>query len=243
MNIQPIRTGVITPGAVDLHDVLDAYLPPLVERMIVAVTSKIVSLCQGRVVPVDAATEPMLIEQEAERYCATRIGHYQIWLTLKENRLVPNAGVDESNGDAHFILWPQDSQQVANELRAFLRKRDGLCEVGVIITDSNVTPLRRGVTGIALAHSGFSALHDYRGQPDLFGRPLRMTAANLSDGLAAAAVLVMGEGSERTPLALLTELPTLDFQPRNPTVDELNALRIAPEDDLFAPLLAAVDWR
>jgi dihydrofolate synthase / folylpolyglutamate synthase len=94
-----------------------------------------------------------------------------------------------------------------------------------------------------LAHSGFRALNDYVGQKDLFGRALRMTKVNVMDALATSAVLVMGEGNESTPLALLDELPFVTFQAQPPSSDELKALRIALADDLYAPLLTKVDWQ
>ena len=72
---------------------------------------------------------------------------------------------------------------------------------GVLITDSHTTPLRRGVTGIALSYWGFSGVQNKVGTPDLFGRTLKMTHVNLADAFAAAAVLVMGESNESTPVA------------------------------------------
>jgi dihydrofolate synthase / folylpolyglutamate synthase len=113
----------------------------------------------------------------------------------------------------------------------------------VVVTDSRTTPLRLGVTGVALAHSGFRALNDYVGKQDLFGRALRMTKVNVMDALATSAVLVMGEGSESTPMAVIDELPFVTFQPRAPSAAELSELRIALEDDLYAPLLTRVEWQ
>jgi F420-0:gamma-glutamyl ligase len=52
----------------------------------------------------------------------------------------------------------------------------------------------------------------------------------------------MGEGAEQTPLAVVRETPFVHVQPRDPTVEERAALRIAPEDDLYAPLLMGVPW-
>ena len=94
-----------------------------------------------------------------------------------------------------------------------------------------------------VAHSGFAALNDYRGKPDLFGRALRMTTVNVANALAVAAVLIMGEGSESTPMALISDLPFVQFQSRNPSKKELAALRIDPADDLYAPLLTSVAWQ
>jgi len=50
---------------------------------------------------------------------------------------------------------------------------------------------------------------------------------NVADALAAAAVLLMGEGKEQTPLAVLTDLPFVTFQDHNPSPAELAALKAA----------------
>jgi F420-0:gamma-glutamyl ligase len=152
------------------------------------------------------------------------------------------AGVDESNANGYYVLWPRDPQQVANEVRVYLRERFSRRQVGAIITDSKTTPLRWGVTGVAIAHSGFLALNDYIGQPDVFGRTLQMTKVNVADALAATAVLVMGEGSEQTPLAVIGDLPFVTFQERDPSPEEQRGRWIDVEDDLYAPLLQGVEW-
>ncbi len=136
----------------------------------------------------------------------------------------------------------KDIQTSANAIREHLCKKFDLKEVGVIITDSRATPLRWGVTGTVLAHSGFVAIKDYVGQNDLFGRQFAFEKLHVADSLAASAALVMGEGSEQTPLAVVTDVPFVDFQSRNPTQEELDSLIIAKEDDLYAPFLTSVKW-
>ena len=153
------------------------------------------------------------------------------------------AGIDESNGQGHYILWPRDSQKTANDLRAYLRRKHDLTELGVIITDSTCQPLRRGTTGISLAHSGFKALTNYVGTADLFGRPFGVTQAGIASGIAASAVLMMGEGSEQTPLCLLRDLPFVTFVEADPSTAELQAMAIPLEEDLFAPFLSAMPWQ
>src|SRR5690606_20031964 len=123
----------------------------------------------------------------------------------------------------------RNSQQTCNQIREYLCRRFTIRTAGVIITDSTCQPLRTGTTGICLAHSGFAALNDYVGQPDLFDRPMRVTQASISGGLAAAAVLCMGEGAESTPLAVISDVDFVSFQPRNPTQEELKSLRISLE--------------
>lgn len=242
MKIQTIRTHKITIQDHDLCAILDQYISSWTEGSILAVTSKIVSICQGRVVKIEEANKRTLIEQEAEYYLPPEASKYHITLTIKNNLLIPTAGIDESNGNGYYILWPSNPQQTANQIRAYLRQRFACSHVGVIITDSKTTPLRWGVTGVAIAHSGFRALNNYVGTPDIFGRMLRITKVNVMDALAAAAVLVMGEGNEQTPLAIIEDLPFVAFQDHDPSIEELHQLRIAHEDDLYAPLLQAVTW-
>ncbi len=243
MNITPLKTHPITAGQQSLEQILDQHLPSLSEGSILAVTSKIISLCQGRVVPVAEIDKQSLVTKHADYYLPPESNNYGVTLTITDNILIPSAGIDESNANGSYILWPEAVQKVANQTRIYLKKRFNLKQVGVLITDSKTTPLRWGTTGISLAHSGFAALKDYIGQPDIFDRPMHMTKANLADALAAAAVLVMGEGNEQTPLAVIETVPFIDFQNRPPTKVELAALRIDMADDIYAPLLTAVEWR
>ncbi len=242
MHIQPIKTHKLTTADASLTALLDQYLPDFAAGSILVITSKIVSIIQQRVVDRATADRQRVIESEAEQYLPPRYSRYRVTLTMKGGLLIPNAGVDESNSADQLVLWPADPQGVANSIRAYLCARFGLAEAGVLITDSRPLPLRWGVTGVGMVHSGFRAINDLIGEPDLFGRPLAMTKVNVMDGLAAAAVLVMGEGAEQTPLAVARDLPFVHFQPRDPTAAELEALRIAPEDDLYAPLLMGVPW-
>lgn len=243
MRVQPIATHPITTADHDLFVLLATYLPAFAEHTILAITSKIVAIGQGRVVAIDNADRQKLIETEADYFLPPSASRYGVTLTRKDNLLTPNAGVDESNADGAYVLWPHEPQQVADDVRAWLCHHFGRQQVGVIITDSAPVPLRWGVTGVAIAHSGFLALNDYIGRADLFGRPLRMTKANVAQALATAAVLVMGEGAEGTPLAVIDEAPFVQFQERAPTAEELQMLQIAIEDDLYAPLLTGVAWQ
>lgn len=242
MIIDLIRTEKIIPGNKDLFSILDKYLNSLKEKSILAVTSKVVSICEGRVVKIGEIDKEKLIEKEADYFLLEKERNYGITLTIKNNLLIPSAGIDESNGAGYYILWPSNPQKTANRVRQYLCQRFSLKRVGVIITDSKTSPMRWGVTGVALAHSGFSALKDYIGKPDIFNRKLKFTKANIADGLAAAAVLAMGEGNEQTPLAIITDVPFVDFQERNPTKKEVDDLKISINDDLYAPLIKGVKW-
>lgn len=242
MNVKSIKTEKIVPKKLSLTEVLDKYLTNLKEKSILVITSKIVAICEGRVVKIGEVEKDDLIKQEAEFYLPREESKYNFFLSIKNNILLPSAGIDESNGNGYYILWPKNPQQTANEVRDYLIKRFKLKKVGVLITDSKTTPLRWGTTGVGVAHSGFEALNNYIGKPDIFGHNLQVTKANVMDALAASAVLVMGEGKEQTPLAEISDIPFVNFQDRNPTKKELQDLKIDIEDDLYAPILTKADW-
>jgi putative folate metabolism gamma-glutamate ligase len=243
MNVQAVKTQKIVPGGGSLLEVLDAALPKLTEASIVVITSKIVSICEGSVLPLGNTDKAKLVEQEADYYLPSAASKYNFHFTIRDHTLIPMAGVDESNGADHYILWPKDAQKTVNEVRKYLMQKHGLKSIGIIITDSTSRPLVRGTNGVPLAHSGFKALNNYIGQPDLFGRPYGVTQANVSAGLAAAAVLVMGEGTEQTPLSVISDVPFVQFEDNDPSREELEELTISVEEDLFAPFLAGVEWK
>jgi F420-0:gamma-glutamyl ligase len=113
MHIRTIRTHKITIADRVLFDILDAYINSFADHTILAVTSKIVAICQGRVVPIGAVDKQTLIEQEADYFLPPEGNRYHVSLTIKENVLIPSAGIDESNSDHHYVLWPQDAQETA----------------------------------------------------------------------------------------------------------------------------------
>jgi coenzyme F420-0:L-glutamate ligase/coenzyme F420-1:gamma-L-glutamate ligase len=82
--------------------------------------------------------------------------------------------------------------------------------LSVIISDSLNRPWRLGSTGIAIGSAGLSVLDDRRGQSDMYGRELKVTLSNRADAIAAAAVLIMGETTERTPVAFVSGFPIED---------------------------------
>jgi putative folate metabolism gamma-glutamate ligase len=243
MKVTGVKTERITAGATELLHLLERVITELEEGSVVAITSKIVSLCESSVMRLDKIDKEDLLVRESDLYLPASLSRYGHHFTITNNTLIPMAGVDESNGDGHYVLWPKDAQATANQVRAWAKEKFKLSHVGVIITDSTCHPLRRGTNGIMLTYSGFRPLNDYVGQPDLFGRPFTVSQADVAGGLAAAAVLQMGEGTEQTPIAILTELPFVHFQDRDPTVEELAAIIIPLAEDLFAPFLTSVQWR
>ena len=124
--------------------------------------------------------------------------------------VMANAGVDQSNvehgqGGEQVLLLPRDPDASCAELKARLEDRFGV-RLGVIINDSFGRAWRNGVVGVALGAAGLPALLDMIGEPDLFGRPLKVTQIALADEIAAAASLVMGEAAEARPAVLVRGL-------------------------------------
>ncbi len=243
MIVKAYKTKKVIAGD-DLFAILDESLPKLEENSIVAVTSKIVGICEGRLVKAENPQQKFKIaEKEAEYYIPTEENQYGIMLSINHNLLISSAGVDASNSDGYFSLWPIDPQKSVNQIREYLVKKHHLKHLGVILTDSKLSPLRWGVTGYALKHTGFKALNSYIGKEDLFGRVMNMEQTNVIDSLSSASVVVMGEGAEQTPLAVITDVPFVEFQDRNPTNEELKSLQMGIKDDVFASMLSAVPWR
>lgn len=243
MKITAVATHKITPKDKNIFHIFDRYIKLLKENSILVVTSKIVAICEGRVVRAGSIDKQKLIEQEADYFLPPQLSKYNMTLTIKNDLLVPTAGIDESNGGGYYILWPLNPQKTASQIRQYLERKFSLKNIGVIISDSRSWPLRLGTTGFALSYSGFKALNSYINTSDIWGKKLRVTRADVADALAIAAVLVMGEGKEQTPMAVIENTPFVKFKKSNPTKKELMELKVQLEDDLYEPLFKKIKWR
>jgi len=243
MKVSVYRTDKITSRSHDLFELLDTTLPQLEEGSVVVIAAKIVSLCEGRTIPISTVDKDNLIKRESQLFVPREHSQYHSSFTITQNFLIPGAGIDESNANDNYILWPEDPQASANAIRGHLAEKYNLNKIGVVISDSTSRMMQRGTTGIALAHSGFMALKDYVGTTDIFDREMQFQKSNIANGLAASAVLVMGEGSEQTPIALIEDVQFVDFVDSNPPAEELAELRFAPEEDLFWPLIKNAPWQ
>ncbi|MEE9216142.1 MAG: coenzyme F420-0:L-glutamate ligase [Anaerolineales bacterium] len=157
----------------------------------------------------DAQKDPRLVEvilSESREVLRVRPG-----LIIVEHRLgfvCANAGVDHSNvsGDETVLLLPEDPERSAAEIRKTIERATG-AKIGVLVIDSHGRAWRMGTQGVAIGVSGFPAILDMRGKPDLFGRTLEVTQVGLADELAAAASLVMGQSDERRPVVHVRGFP------------------------------------
>ena len=242
MKLTTITTAAVHAREYGLLEFIDQYIKAMPEGSVIAISSKIVSLCEGRVVKMDGSSKEEIARAEAQYYLPPTYSPYGVIVSVNRDILIASAGIDESNGDGHYVLWPKDPQSSANAIREHLSAKYGY-PVGVIVTDSRITPMRRGTVGLGLSHSGFAALRNYIGSKDVFGEyEYKYSYASILDGLASAAVVLMGEGAQRTPLVLIEDIDFVEFQNHNPVQSELNELRIALEDDMYSEMLKAIPW-
>lgn len=191
---------------------------------VVAVTHKIISKSEGRTVALSrvrpgakaleyaqkTGKDPRLLEvilSESEAVvrwmpggpliCRHRLGF-----------VCTNAGVDCSNsGGADIaVLLPEDPDASADGIRQALQAHYNVPH-GVLVTDTQGRPFRRGALGVAIGLSNIRPLYSYIGIEDRDGRTLCSSVEAQADELAAAVTLVMGQGAENTPAAILRGFP------------------------------------
>ncbi len=245
MIVRPIKTRPLIPPQDDLLYVIKHGLLKyrLKEKSIIVVTSKVVSIWKGDNIKINQIKDKdNLIKQEADLYIDRRkvSKDYDVMLTIKNNILIPTSGIDESNANGYYILWPKNPFQSAKKIYEFIKKEFKLKDFGVIISDSHATPLRSGIMGIGIAYYGFNPLRDYRNKKDIFGRKLKMSQTNIVDSLSAAAVYEMGEGSEQTPIAVIEEVGDIKFTSKKFSKD---LLKIDIDEDIYSPFLKSVKWK
>ncbi len=230
MNVQPIKTRIFKAHE-NLAQFITDHIKKLPDRSVLIVTSKIVALSEGRVLNNTPQIKQRAILEESQWATRTKYA----WLTIKDGMFMAAAGIDESNGNGKLILLPKDSYKSAQSLRKKLMVHYRIKHLGVVITDSRTAPMRVGVTGVALGYAGFKGTRDYRGQVDIFGRKFHVSQTNIPDALAVAAVLVMGEGSEQKPLAVILGV-LLNFRSRIKRKELLIPIR----DDMYKPLFKKI---
>ena len=231
MQIKAIKTKIFRENE-ELIPFIFKYIKKLPERSILAVTSKIVALFEGRTVEFKSEKQKVaLIKKESDFAVKTRY----VWLTIKDDMVMASAGIDESNAKGKLIMLPKDSFCSAELVRKRLKKIFQIKNLGVLITDSRIFPLRSGIVGVALGYAGFKGVKNYIGKKDIFGRVFKMSQTDVADSLATAAVLSMGEGKDQQPLALISNAP-IEF------TEKINKkeLRIKPKDDLYLPLFESI---
>lgn len=222
MHLHAAQTMIIRAG----DDVVEKILASLKEQKlqledndILAITSKIVAVAEDRIAKLDDIKPSDEARKLAKQYSlqpefaelvlreADKIygGVKKAILTLKDNVLAANAGIDNKNAPQEYVvLWPSNPKKWAEYVREEIKRRTGV-KIAVLIVDSGLVPLRKGTVGLALAVAGFKPVKDCRGEKDIYGKPLIITQHAIADDLASAAHLLMGEAAEKTPVVLIRD--------------------------------------
>lgn len=184
-----------------------------VDGDVIVVASTVVAKSEGRVLrlegiePGDDAKRIAHLNEEDPRFVQAVLNESEDILIESPFLLVQtpighicvNAGIDRSNiREGSVILLPEDPNRSAKNIRDATGKH-----IAVIISDTCGRPFRTGQTGIAIGCAGISAIKDWRGEKDLFGRELKVTREAIVDELAGFANLLMGEASEGTPVVII----------------------------------------
>jgi len=199
----------------DLAAVVEARTK-LEDDDIVVFASTIVSKSEGRryllndITPTTRAEELAVLNAEDPHFiqyvldnCTKVLWKHPLLVETVLGNVCINAGIDRSNTETGYILLlPEDPNASARRIRDRIMELTGR-RVAVIITDTNGRSFREGQIGVAVGCAGIAAVHDKRGDVDLFGHELKITIQGIVDEVAACANMIMGESNEGTPIAVI----------------------------------------
>ena len=229
VRVIPVRfRGEVAPGdslLLKLREALKDAKIRLKRGDILVVKHKIVSKAEGRLVKLNSIRPSASSRRWGKRYAVdarvTELALAESRRTVRRKQGVlitetrhglvcANSGVDVSNvdGGEHALLLPEDPDRSARNLHRKIQQRWAL-SIPVIVTDSFGRPWREGLTEVAIGVAGMKAMHDYRGEKDPHGYPLRVSVDAVADELACAAGLVCGKLA-RTPACIIRGFP---YQP------------------------------
>ena len=212
---------------------------------VVVVAQKIISKCENRYVelkniqPSKEATDLaktlnrdpafiQIIQNESKKIISTNKN--VIIVEHKLGFININAGIDRSNilqNDDVVLLLPENPSKSAKDLQLAISanfQRD----IALIVTDSMTRPFRSGVTNFALASANIPSLIDLKGDSDIYGNILQSTEIAIADELAAAAGLLMGQGSEKQPVVIIK-----GFDKKNYSTNDAFDLVVDEDEDLY----------
>ena len=127
-------------------------------------------------------------------------------VTTRAGHTCVNAGVDESNIEEGFLLYPPENPDLsAKRLGKRLEELSGK-KLSVIVTDTNGRAFKIGQTGVAIGIYKIKPIKHWIGEKDLFGKALEITEEAVADELAGAANILMGEGAGGIPTVVIRGL-------------------------------------
>ncbi len=166
MIVYPIRSNLAKPGDAipELFSKALAKNRMRVEsKDIVAVSSKIVGIAENRIrylvnirpgpqarrLSRKHSISPSFAQAVLDEADNLVGGVKGALLTVNNGDAVANAGIDRKNApEGAVVIWPRNADLSAVKIRQSIRRRSGK-NVGVVIVDSRVSPMRLGTTGFA----------------------------------------------------------------------------------------------
>lgn len=186
---------------------------------IIVIAQKIISKNEGRsvylknIIPSSRSIElgrkinkdPRIVElilQESRKI--VRVFNSTIITETLHGFICANSGIDQSNvskSKNRVLLLPRDPDKSADTIRKEIYKKTKK-NIAVLITDTFGRPFRMGQTNIAIGIAGITALKNYKGKRDMFGKIMKVTEIAIVDEIAGAAELVMGK-TKGIPIAIV----------------------------------------
>jgi len=191
--------------------------PEIKDDDILVFTQKIISKQEGNIINLSSITPSLLAVGIASAYDkdprvvevilsqSKRIIRMNNGILITETAqgfICANSGVDESNVKNDYVtLLPKNADATAKKLKDQIFQKMGK-NVVVLISDTFGRPFREGQTNCAIGIAGISAITDYVGTKDTFGKTLHVSAIAVVDEICSAAELVMGKALN-TPIAIV----------------------------------------
>lgn len=203
----------------------------IVDGDVLIIGHKVISKSEGRIAKL-SAVKPSSRATKIARRClkdarlvqlilneSRRVIKVKPGILLVESRhgiVCLNAGIDKSNveGPDTYCLLPKNPKLSAAHIAKRILQRTGK-RVQVIVADTYSRPFRVGQSEFAIGASGLDPFVDYRGTKDLFGNVLRFKRVSIADELACAGELVMGQGAEGVPVAIIKGVNRIGTSNRN----------------------------
>ena len=208
---------------VELHDNIIELItsspskPEIKDDDILVFTQKIISKQEGNIINLSSITPSLLAVGIASAYDKdprvvevilsqskriVRMNNGVLITETAQGFICANSGVDESNVKNDYVtLLPKNADATAKKLKdQIFQKMEK--DVAVLISDTFGRPFREGQTNCAIGITGISAITDYAGTKDTFGKTLHVSAIAVADEICSAAELVMGKALN-TPIAIV----------------------------------------
>ena len=191
--------------------------PEIKNGDILVITQKIISKQEGNIVDLSTVMPSLLAIGIASAYGKdprvieiilsqskriVRMNNGVIITETTQGFICANAGIDESNvKNGCVTLLPKNADDTAKKLKDEIFQKTGK-DVAVVISDTFGRPFREGQTNCAIGIAGISAINDYVGTKDTFGKTLHVTAISTVDEICSAVELVMGKALN-IPIAIV----------------------------------------